>query len=127
MHRRHRRRVRSSVCSPRWASSAAVIHRCAPKASPTRTHRARSRRCTCRASTSPTEPRFLECRSMLDRDQVLHVARLARLELSEAELEKMATELSKVLDHIDKIRELDLQDVPPTSHVIDIAGAVRPD
>ena len=55
------------------------------------------------------------------------MARLARLELSEAELEKMATELSKVLDHIDKIRELDLQDVPPTSHVIDVAGAVRAD
>ena len=64
---------------------------------------------------------------MLAREQVLHVARLARLELSDAEVEKMAAELSKVLDHIDKIRELDLDNVPPTSHVVDVAGAVRDD
>ncbi len=64
---------------------------------------------------------------MLDRDQVLHVARLARLELTEPELEKMASELSKVLDHIDKIRELDLADVPPTTHVLDVVNALRPD
>ena len=43
---------------------------------------------------------------MLSRDQVLHVARLARLELTEEELERMAEELSKVLDHIEKIGEL---------------------
>jgi aspartyl-tRNA(Asn)/glutamyl-tRNA(Gln) amidotransferase subunit C len=64
---------------------------------------------------------------MLDRDQVLHVARLARLELSEAELERMAAELSKVLDHIEKIGELDLTGVPPTSHVIDVAAPLRSD
>ncbi|MGZ4173736.1 MAG: Asp-tRNA(Asn)/Glu-tRNA(Gln) amidotransferase subunit GatC [Solirubrobacteraceae bacterium] len=64
---------------------------------------------------------------MLDRDQVLHVARLARLELTEPEVEKMASELSKVLDHIDKIRELDLADVPPTTHVLDVVNALRPD
>jgi aspartyl-tRNA(Asn)/glutamyl-tRNA(Gln) amidotransferase subunit C len=64
---------------------------------------------------------------MLDRAQVLHVARLARLELSEDEVERMAGELSKVLDHIEKIRELDLAGVRPTSHVVDVAGVVRPD
>jgi aspartyl-tRNA(Asn)/glutamyl-tRNA(Gln) amidotransferase subunit C len=64
---------------------------------------------------------------MLDRDQVLHVARLARLELSEAEVERMATELSHVLDHIEKIRELDLDGVPATSHVIDVVNALRHD
>ncbi len=64
---------------------------------------------------------------MLDRAQVLHVARLARLELTEEEVERMASELSKVLDHIEKIRELDLEGVPPTSHVVDVAGALRPD
>jgi aspartyl-tRNA(Asn)/glutamyl-tRNA(Gln) amidotransferase subunit C len=64
---------------------------------------------------------------MLDRDQVLHVARLARLELTEAELDKMAVELSKVLDHIDMIRELDLQGVPPTSHVVDVVNSLRRD
>ena len=64
---------------------------------------------------------------MLDRDQVLHVARLARLELSDDEVERMAAELSKVLDHIEKIGELDLDGVPPTSHVIDVVNALRAD
>ena len=64
---------------------------------------------------------------MLDRTQVLHVARLARLELDDAEVERMARELSKVLDHIEKIRELDLHDTPPTSHVVDVTGALRAD
>jgi aspartyl-tRNA(Asn)/glutamyl-tRNA(Gln) amidotransferase subunit C len=64
---------------------------------------------------------------MLDRAQVLHVARLARLDLDEQEVERMAGELSKVLGHIEKIRELELAGVPPTSHVIDVAGVVRPD
>lgn len=64
---------------------------------------------------------------MLDREQVLHVARLARLELSEEEVERMAAELSKVLDHIEKIRELELDGVPPTSHVIDVVNALRAD
>jgi aspartyl-tRNA(Asn)/glutamyl-tRNA(Gln) amidotransferase subunit C len=64
---------------------------------------------------------------MLEREQVVHVARLARLELDEAELEKMATELSAVLDHVERIRELDLADVPPTSHAVDVAGVTRAD
>jgi aspartyl-tRNA(Asn)/glutamyl-tRNA(Gln) amidotransferase subunit C len=64
---------------------------------------------------------------MLDRAQVLHVARLARLELSEEEVERMAAELSKVLDHIEKIGELDLEGVPPTSHVVSVSNAFRPD
>ena len=64
---------------------------------------------------------------MLDRAQVLHVARLARLDLNDEQVEQMAGELSKVLDHIEKIRELDLEGVPPTSHVIDVAGVVRAD
>jgi aspartyl-tRNA(Asn)/glutamyl-tRNA(Gln) amidotransferase subunit C len=64
---------------------------------------------------------------MLDRDQVLHVARLARLELSEQEVERMASELSHVLDHIEKIRELELEGVAPTAHVVDAAGPLRAD
>jgi aspartyl-tRNA(Asn)/glutamyl-tRNA(Gln) amidotransferase subunit C len=64
---------------------------------------------------------------MLDRDQVLHVARLARLELSEAEIDRMTRELSGVLLHIEKIGELDLDGVPPTTHVIDLVNALRPD
>jgi aspartyl-tRNA(Asn)/glutamyl-tRNA(Gln) amidotransferase subunit C len=64
---------------------------------------------------------------MIDRDQVLHVASLARLELSEAEIETMARELSDVLGHIEKMSELDLDGVPPTTHVIDLVNALRPD
>ena len=55
------------------------------------------------------------------------MARLARLELSDDEVERMSVELSKVLDHIEKIRELDLEVVRPTSHVIDVVNALRAD
>ena len=64
---------------------------------------------------------------MIDRDQVLHVARLARLRLDAAEVERMAGELSTILDHIEKIGELDLDDVEPTSHVIQVENVLRPD
>ena len=64
---------------------------------------------------------------MLERAQVVHVARLARLELDEAELERMAGELSAVLDHVDRIRQLDLGGVEPTSHAVDLAGVMRAD
>jgi len=65
---------------------------------------------------------------MLSRDQVLHVARLARLELSEPEVERMAGELSKVLGHIETIEQLqDLDGVAPTSHVVDVENALRAD
>ncbi len=64
---------------------------------------------------------------MLEREQVVHVARLARLKLDEAELAKMATELSAVLEHVERIRELDLSGVEPTSHAIDVAGVMRAD
>ena len=55
------------------------------------------------------------------------MARLARLELNEAEVEPMARELSTVLDHIATIGELDLDGVPPTSHVVEVTGALRAD
>jgi aspartyl-tRNA(Asn)/glutamyl-tRNA(Gln) amidotransferase subunit C len=64
---------------------------------------------------------------MLDRAQVTHVARLARLELDETELDRMAGELSNVLGHVDRIRELDLDDVEPTWHAVDVAGVMRAD
>jgi aspartyl-tRNA(Asn)/glutamyl-tRNA(Gln) amidotransferase subunit C len=64
---------------------------------------------------------------VIARDEVLHVARLARLAVSDQELEPMARELSAVLDHIAKMDELDLADVAPTSHVVEVTGALRPD
>ena len=64
---------------------------------------------------------------MIEREQVLHVARLARLRLTEPEVEKMAGELSGILGHVDRISELELDDVPPTSHVVDLENVLRPD
>jgi aspartyl-tRNA(Asn)/glutamyl-tRNA(Gln) amidotransferase subunit C len=66
-------------------------------------------------------------RTVIDREEVLHVARLARLELSDEEIEPMARELSAVIEHIARIGELDLAGVPPTSHVVEVTGALRAD
>ena len=66
-------------------------------------------------------------RSMIDREQVLHVARLARLKLTDDEIERMAAELSGILEHVDRISELDLDGVEPTSHVIAIENVLRSD
>jgi aspartyl-tRNA(Asn)/glutamyl-tRNA(Gln) amidotransferase subunit C len=64
---------------------------------------------------------------VIDRDQVLHVARLARLELSEEEVESMASELSAILEHVERIDELDLEGVQPTAHVVDVTNVLRAD
>lgn len=64
---------------------------------------------------------------MIDREQVLHVARLARLRLSEAEVETMVGELSGILDHVDRIGKLDLEGDEPTSHVVELENVLRPD
>jgi aspartyl-tRNA(Asn)/glutamyl-tRNA(Gln) amidotransferase subunit C len=64
---------------------------------------------------------------MIDRDQVLHVARLARLALTDEEVERMSSELSAVLDHIEAINQLDLEDVEPTSHVVEVENVLRAD
>ena len=64
---------------------------------------------------------------MIDREQVLHVARLARLRLSDEEIERMSGELSTILEHIEKIEQLDLGDVQPTSHVVDVENVLRED
>jgi aspartyl-tRNA(Asn)/glutamyl-tRNA(Gln) amidotransferase subunit C len=58
----------------------------------------------------------------IDRDQLLHVARLARLELREDEIEQMGTQLNDILDAVSKVSELDLSDVPPTSHPLDVVN-----
>jgi aspartyl-tRNA(Asn)/glutamyl-tRNA(Gln) amidotransferase subunit C len=64
---------------------------------------------------------------VIDREQVLHVAKLARLKLSDDEVERMARELSGVLEHVERISELDLDGVEPTSHVIALENVFRPD
>ncbi len=64
---------------------------------------------------------------MIDRTQVLHVARLARLQLTDPEVDRMSSELSSILGHIEKLSELDLTDVEPTTHVVEVGSALRAD
>jgi aspartyl-tRNA(Asn)/glutamyl-tRNA(Gln) amidotransferase subunit C len=64
---------------------------------------------------------------MIHREQVLHVARLARLRLSDEEVARMQGELSTILDHIEKLNELDLEGVEPTSHVVELENVLRED
>jgi aspartyl-tRNA(Asn)/glutamyl-tRNA(Gln) amidotransferase subunit C len=64
---------------------------------------------------------------MIDREQVLHVARLARLELSEQEVDRMAGEMSTILGHVETMNELDLEGVEPTSHVVELQNVLRED
>jgi aspartyl-tRNA(Asn)/glutamyl-tRNA(Gln) amidotransferase subunit C len=64
---------------------------------------------------------------MIEWEQVLHVARLARLRLSEDEVKRMTGELSGILEHVDRIGKLDLEGVEPTSHVVELENVLRPD
>ena len=59
----------------------------------------------------------------ITREQVLHVARLARLDLTPDEVDRLTGELGEILDAVSKVSELDLADVPPTSHPLDLVNA----
>ena len=63
----------------------------------------------------------------VSRDDVRHVAQLARLDFSAEEEAQMADELSRILDYVDKLDELDTSGVPPMSHVLDVTNVFRPD
>ena len=58
----------------------------------------------------------------ITREEVLHVARLASLELTEDEVERLTGELSAILEAVSKVSELDLTDVPPTSHPLELVN-----
>jgi len=58
----------------------------------------------------------------ITREEVLHVAKLARLELSEDEIERLTGELSAILEAVSKVSELDLSHVPPTSHPLELVN-----
>jgi aspartyl-tRNA(Asn)/glutamyl-tRNA(Gln) amidotransferase subunit C len=58
----------------------------------------------------------------ISREEVLHVARLARLALTDDEVERLTEELDKILDAVGVVAELDLADVPPTSHPLDLVN-----
>jgi len=63
----------------------------------------------------------------LTRDDVAHVASLARLDLTEEELELFTGQLAEVLDHAADVAQLDLTDVPPTAHAMAVTNVLRPD
>jgi aspartyl-tRNA(Asn)/glutamyl-tRNA(Gln) amidotransferase subunit C len=58
----------------------------------------------------------------ISREEVLHVARLARLALTEDEIGRITDELGEILDAVGVVSELDLSDVPPTSHPLDLVN-----
>ena len=58
----------------------------------------------------------------IDREQLQHVAHLARLELSDAELERLGPQLNDIIAAVSKVSELDLSDVPATSHPLDVVN-----
>ena len=66
----------------------------------------------------------------IEREDVLHVARLARLDLREDEVEQLTRELGAILEAVGKVAELDLTDVPPTTHplaVVNVWGEDEPE
>jgi aspartyl-tRNA(Asn)/glutamyl-tRNA(Gln) amidotransferase subunit C len=63
----------------------------------------------------------------ITREEVLHVAKLARLELTDDEVERLTDQLGAILEAVSKVSELDLADVPPTSHPLQVVNAWAPD
>ena len=63
----------------------------------------------------------------LSEEEVRHVAKLSRLNLSDQEIHHFAGQLSSVLDYISKLNEIDVQDVEPLAHVLDVTNVLRPD
>jgi aspartyl-tRNA(Asn)/glutamyl-tRNA(Gln) amidotransferase subunit C len=63
----------------------------------------------------------------ITRDEVLHVARLARLELTDEEVERLGAQLGAILEAVGKVAELDLDDVPPTSHPLAVVNVLADD
>ncbi|MGE5582688.1 MAG: Asp-tRNA(Asn)/Glu-tRNA(Gln) amidotransferase subunit GatC [Bacillota bacterium] len=63
----------------------------------------------------------------LSKDEVEHVARLARLELDEVEKEEFTAELNKILDFVAKLNQLDTRNIEPTAHPITVTNVFRPD
>ena len=63
----------------------------------------------------------------ISREQVLHVAKLAELDLTDEEVGRLGAQLNAILDAVSKVSELDLADVPPTSHPLSVVNVFRPD
>ena len=63
----------------------------------------------------------------ITREEVEHVARLARLALTDAEVDALTGELGAILDHAAEVSALDTADVPPTAHPLPLVNVLRPD
>ena len=63
----------------------------------------------------------------ITKDEVLHVVDLARLDLDEASIDKFAGQIGTILDYVDKLNEVDTEDIRPTSHAISLTNAFRED
>jgi aspartyl-tRNA(Asn)/glutamyl-tRNA(Gln) amidotransferase subunit C len=64
---------------------------------------------------------------MISQEEVKKVALLARLELTKAEEEQFTTQLSSILDYFEQLKELDTENVPPTTRAIELSNVTRPD
>jgi aspartyl-tRNA(Asn)/glutamyl-tRNA(Gln) amidotransferase subunit C len=64
---------------------------------------------------------------MLSKEEVKHIAKLARLGLTEKEIEKFQKDLSSILDYVEKLKEVDVSDVRPTSHSMELENVMRKD
>jgi aspartyl-tRNA(Asn)/glutamyl-tRNA(Gln) amidotransferase subunit C len=63
----------------------------------------------------------------ITKEEVLHVAHLARLDLDDASIERFAGQIDEILGYIDKLNQIDTQGIPPTSHAIFLTNAFRDD
>jgi aspartyl-tRNA(Asn)/glutamyl-tRNA(Gln) amidotransferase subunit C len=64
---------------------------------------------------------------VISREEVVHVARLARLHFDDDELSRLQVELSAIIDYVQQIGQLDLAGVPPTAHAVAVQNVLRPD
>jgi aspartyl-tRNA(Asn)/glutamyl-tRNA(Gln) amidotransferase subunit C len=63
----------------------------------------------------------------ISREEIVHVAHLARLEVNEAEIEKFSAQIGEILDYVDQLKQADTDGVEPTSHATALANAFRDD
>ncbi len=63
----------------------------------------------------------------LDREQVQHIARLARVGVGEEDIGRFSEQLSEILDYFDRLRQVDTEGVPPTAHTLPLHNVMRDD
>lgn len=64
---------------------------------------------------------------MITKEEILHVAKLARIHLKDSEVESLSKDLSKIIGHVNQLNKLDVKDVLPTSHVVPMENVYRKD